>query len=73
MPCYALSIFPHCAWYVLDTEGKNQALLHSPRKSLTLSEDLCTLVADQLMKHRWINTLKAIPQSSLLILHTATS
>jgi hypothetical protein len=72
VPCYPLGIIPHCSWYELDTEGKNQALLHSLRKCLTFPEDPCILVADQLMKHRWINTLKAIPQSTVLSLHTAT-
>jgi len=57
----------------LDTEGKNQALLHSRRKSLTLSEAPCILVTERVMKHRWISTLKAIPQSTGLSLHTGTS
>jgi len=36
-------------------EGKNQALLSSLSESLTLPEDTYILVADQLVKHRWIN------------------
>jgi hypothetical protein len=72
-PCYALIIIPHRARYELDTEGKNQALLNSLSESLTLPEDICILIVDQLMKHRWINTLSAIPQSAILSTHTTAS
>ena len=54
-PCYALIIIPHRARYELDTEGKNQALLSSFSESLTLPEETYILVADQLVKLRWIN------------------
>lgn len=47
MPCYTLVIIPHRAWYELETEGKNQALLISLSESLTLPEDTYILVADQ--------------------------
>ncbi|MEK7336167.1 MAG: hypothetical protein AAB111_01715, partial [Nitrospirota bacterium] len=73
VPCYALVIIPHRAWYELDTEGSNQALLEKLRTMLTLPEDTYILIADQLMKHRWINTLKAIPQSAILSTHTTAS
>lgn len=73
MPCYTLVIIPHRAWYELETEGKNQALLISLSESLPLPEDTYILVADQLMKPRMINHLKAIPQSTVLSLHTTAS
>jgi hypothetical protein len=73
VPCYALVIIPHRAWYELDAEGSNQALLEKLRAMLTLPEDTYILIADQLMKHRWINTLKAIPQSTILSTHTTAS
>ncbi|MCS6293508.1 MAG: M48 family metalloprotease, partial [Nitrospira sp.] len=73
IPCYALVIIPHRAWYELDAEGSNQALLEKLRTTLTLPGNTYILIADQLMKHRWINTLKSIPQSAILHTHTATS
>jgi Zn-dependent protease with chaperone function len=72
-PCYTLVIIPQRAWYELDTKGTNQALLETLRTTLTLPEDTYILIADQLMKHRWINTLKAIPQSAILNTHTTAS
>lgn len=50
-----------------------QALLEKFRTTLTLLEDTDILIADQLMKHRWLNTLKAIPQSTILSTHTTAS
>jgi hypothetical protein len=73
VPCYTLVIIPHRAWYKLETGGKNQALLISLSESLPLPEDTYILVADQLMKPRMINHLKAIPQSTVLSLHTTAS
>lgn len=73
LPCYALIVMPHRAWYERDTESKNRALLNRLSEELTLPEDTYILVADQFMKHRWINTLKAIPQSSLLSAHASIS
>ncbi len=73
VPCYALVIIPHHAWYELDTEGSNQALLEKLRTALMLPEDTYILIADQLMKHRWINTLNAIPQSNVLRTHATAS
>ena len=70
VPCYALIVIPQRAWYELDAEGSNQALLEKLRTTLTLPEDTYILIADQRMKHRWINTLKAIPQSTILSTHT---
>jgi hypothetical protein len=73
IPCYALVIIPHRAWYELDTDSSNQALLEKLRTTLTLPEDTYILIADQLMKHRWINTLKSIPHSAILSTHTTAS
>ncbi len=73
VPCYALIVIPQRAWYELDAEGSNQALLEKLRTALTLPEDTYILIADQLMKHRWINTLSAIPQSAILSAHTTAS
>ena len=73
VPCYALIVIPQRAWYELDAEGSNQALLEKLRTTLTLPEDTYILIADQLMKHRWINTLSAIPQSAILSTHTTAS
>ncbi|NOS77615.1 MAG: M48 family metalloprotease [Nitrospira sp.] len=73
VPCYALVIIPHRAWYELDTEGSNQTLLEKLRTALMLPEDTYILIADQLMKHRWINTLNAIPQSNVLRTHATAS
>ena len=73
VPCYALVIIPQRAWYELDTEGSNQALLEKLRNTLTLPEDTYILIADQLMKHRWINTLKTIPQSAILSTHATAA
>jgi Zn-dependent protease with chaperone function len=73
VPCYALIVIPQRAWYELDAEGSNQALLEKLRTALTLPEDTYILIADQLMKHRWINTLSAIPQSAILSTHTTAS
>jgi Zn-dependent protease with chaperone function len=72
-PCYVLVIIPHRAWYELDAESCNQALLEKLRTTLTLPEYTYLLIADQLMKHRWINTLKAIPHSAILSTHTTAS
>lgn len=73
VPYYALVIIPHRAWYDLDAESSNQGLLEKLRTTLTLPEDTYILITDQLMKHRWINTLKAIPQSAILSTHTTAS
>jgi hypothetical protein len=73
VPCYTLVIIPHHAWYELNEEGSNQALLETLRTTLTLPEDTYILIADQLMKHRWINTFKSIPQSAILSTHTTAS
>jgi len=73
VPCYTLVIIPHRAWYELNEEGSNQALLETLRTTLTLPEDTYILIADQLMKHRWINTFKSIPQSAILSTHTTAS
>lgn len=73
VPCYALIVIPQRAWYELDTESSNQALLNALSAALTLPEDTYILVADQLMKHRWINTLKTIPHSAILSSHAAAS
>lgn len=73
VPCYALIIIPQRAWYELDAESSNRALLEKLNATLPLPADTYILVADQLMKHRWINTLKAIPQSAVLSAHTTAS
>ncbi len=73
VPCYALVVIPHRAWYELDTERRNQALLEKLRTTLTLPKDTYILITDQLMKHRWINTLNAIPQSAVLSTHITAS
>ncbi|MBX9658020.1 MAG: M48 family metalloprotease [Nitrospiraceae bacterium] len=73
VPCYALVIIPHRAWYELDAEASNRTLLDTLGTILTLPAHTSILVADQLMKHRWINTLKAIPQSAVLRAHTTAS
>lgn len=65
-PCYALIIIPHRAWYELDAEAGNHALLSTLTAALPLPEGTSILIADQLMKHRWINTLKAISHASIL-------
>ncbi len=73
VPCYALIIIPQRAWYELDAESSNQALLETLNTTLNLPADTYILVADQLMKHRWINALKAIPQSAVLSAHPTAS
>ncbi|SPP63631.1 M48 family metallopeptidase [Nitrospira lenta] len=73
IPCYALVVIPHRAWYELDADGSNQALQEKIRTTVTLPEDTSILIADQLMKHRWINTLKAVPQSAIRCTPTAAS
>ncbi|MEY4526974.1 MAG: hypothetical protein RL768_693 [Nitrospirota bacterium] len=73
VPCYALIVIPQRAWYELDTESSNQALQEKLTATLNLPEETYILVADQLMKHRWVNTLKAIPQSAVLSAHTTAS
>ncbi|MEQ1654983.1 MAG: M48 family metallopeptidase [Nitrospira sp.] len=73
MPCYALVIIPHRAWYERDAEGSNRALLETLGTTLRFPEHTYILIADQLMKHRWINTLKSIPQSAILSTHTTAS
>ncbi len=71
--CYALIVIPQRAWYELDTESSNQALQEKLTATLNLPEETYILVANQLMKHRWVNTLKAIPQSAVLSAHTTAS
>ena len=73
VPCYALIVIPQRAWYELDTESSNQALQEKLTATLNLPEETYILVANQLMKHRWVNTLKAIPQSAVLSAHTTAS
>ena len=73
VPCYALIIIPQRAWYELHADSSNQALLETLRTTLTLPEDTYILIADQLMKHRWISTLRSIPQSTILSTHTTAS
>lgn len=73
VPCYALIVIPQRAWYELDAERSNQALLEKLTATLNLPADTCILIADQLMKHRWTNILKAIPQSAVMGAHPTAS
>ena len=73
VPCYALIIIPHRAWYELDAESANQVLLNSLSTALALPKDTTIIVADQLMKHRWVNQLKMIPHAAIMDSRTIAS